>query len=426
MERSHHLQGLFILIAIIAIGGLYLWQNNQPSIMVSVPATTPTAPDAPPAEWQAALEAQLATASTPLPTPDLDLPAFVPPTLPPTTEPEAVLIEPEQILNTPWPTPTLAPPTEIVPTVPGPTPFPSPTGVFVAQNNEPVGFEPPPEQVPLSPHANDHFWLVRPVDASANSESLFYYPFGSDGPGNEYRVHHGVDMPNPIGERIRAGGSGIVVWANNGAALVDRDDLDIYPAYGNVVIIEHDFGYRGQKIFTLYAHMSAILVEEGQRVKAGDIIGLIGGTGDVSGPHVHMEVRLGENRYFSAVNPLLWIAPYIGTGVVAGRVTFADGTLADDVLVTLSCRGRVIETTSTYIKPKKPSQTRDWNVVPDPAWQENFVLGDVPAGEYEITATIGERRIIKTITVKAGTTNFVTLGMEPAATPQPVDTKDAG
>ncbi|NLF77699.1 MAG: hypothetical protein GX573_18560, partial [Chloroflexi bacterium] len=83
MERSHHLQGLLILIAVLAIGGVYLWQNNQPSITVSVPAATPTAPDAPPAEWQAALESQLAVASTPLPTPDLDMPAFVPPTLPP-------------------------------------------------------------------------------------------------------------------------------------------------------------------------------------------------------------------------------------------------------------------------------------------------------------------------------------------------------
>ena len=421
MERSHHLQGLLILIAVLAIGGVYLWQNNQPSITVSVPAATPTAPDAPPAEWQAALESQLAVASTPLPTPDLDMPAFVPPTLPPSVEPDGALVEPEAVPGSPWPTPTAAP-TDVPLTVSGPTPFPSPTGVFVAQANEPVGFEPPPEQVPLGPHANDHFWLVRPVDASANSESLFYYPFGSDGPGNDYRVHHGVDMPNPIGERIRAGGSGKVVWANNGATLVDRDDLDMYPSYGNVVIIEHDFGYRGQKIFTLYAHMSAILVEEGQRVAAGDVIGLIGGTGDVSGPHVHLEVRLGENRYFSAVNPLLWIAPYIETGVVAGRVTYADGSLADDALVTLSQRGRVVETTSTYIKPKKLDQRRDWTVVPDPAWQENFVLGDVPAGDYDITATIGERRISSTITVTAGTTNFVTLGIEPAATPQPVDT----
>lgn len=423
MERSHHLQGLLILLVVVAIGGLYLWQNSQPSIVVSVPAATPTAPDAPPSDWQAALEAQLAIASTPLPTPDLDMPAFVPPTLPPSAEPDVEVIEPEAIPGSPWPTPTTAP-TDVAPTITGPTPFPSPTGVFVAQNNEPVGFEPPPEQVPLGQHANDHFWLVRPVDASANSESLFYYPFGSDGPGNDYRVHHGVDMPNPIGERIRAGGSGTVVWAANGATLADREDLDMYPSYGNVVIIEHDFGYRGQKIFTLYAHMSAILVEEGQRVEAGDIIGLIGGTGDVSGPHVHLEVRLGENRYFSAVNPLLWIAPYIETGVVAGRVTYADGTLADDVLVTLSRRGRVIETTSTYIRPRQPGQTRDWTVVPDPAWQENFVLGDVPAGEYDITATIGERRITSTITVKAGTTNFVTLGIDPAATPQPADAPD--
>jgi murein DD-endopeptidase MepM/ murein hydrolase activator NlpD len=289
----------------------------------------------------------------------------------------------------------------------------------VAENPTAAGFEPPPEQAPLSLHADDHFWFKRPVDASANSESLFYYPFGSDGPQDEWRVHHGVDMPNPVGQEIRAGASGTVEWARNGSEAPAGDE-GVYPAYGNVVIIRHDEGYRGQTIWTLYAHMSAILAQEGQHVEKGDKIGLVGATGDVSGSHVHTEVRVGENNYFAVHNPLLWIVPYVGRGVVAGRVSFADGRFIDDIVVTLSQNGRVYETTTTYIRPWTAG-ARVWEVVPDPAWQENFVIGDVPAGDYEISVMVGGQRIWRDITVRAGTTNFVALGIEPAATPQPVE-----
>ena len=113
--------------------------------------------------------------------------------------------------------------------------------------------------------------------------------------------------------------------------------------------------------------------------------------------------------------------PYVGHGVVAGTVTYADGTLVEDVIVTLSQRGRVIQTTSTYIKPRKPDQNYDWHINRDPAWQENFVLGDVPEGEYEISVTAGNERITETITVRAGTTNFIALSQTTPATPQPVE-----
>jgi murein DD-endopeptidase MepM/ murein hydrolase activator NlpD len=418
MERTQHLEGLLIVILLIGLGGLYLWQNYQPSVTVSVPAATPTSGDAPAADWQIALEAQLALAGTPLPTPDMGM-AFVPPTLPPTAYSDASIVDPGQIQVTPWPTPTFRP-TNPPPTPFGPTPFPSPTGVFEADSSEELGFQPPPEEVPLSAHANDHYWLVRPVDASANSESLFNYPYGSDGPTNDWRVHHGVDIPNDVGEPIHAGGAGTVIFAGDGATLVEARDLDVYPSYGLVVVIQHDFGYRGQKIYTLYAHMAAILVQKNQHVEAGDVIGLIGGTGDVSGPHVHMEVRLGENKYFSAYNPLLWIAPYLGYGVVAGRVTGRDGQLVEDYIVTLTQRGRVVQTTTTYIKTKRPGQVRDWATISDPGWQENFVMSDVLEGEYEISLTMYGTRISQTINVTAGTTNFVTLGWEAPATPQPV------
>lgn len=418
MERTSHLTGLLILVVLVGLGALFLWQNQQPAVVVVRPAPTFTPGLAPPAAWQLALEQQIAEGGTLLPTTAPGVTAYLPPTLP--AQPGPTILAPDQIAFTPWPTATLRP-TEDVPTAIGPTPLPSPTGVLVAAPTESLDYQPPPEEVPLGAHANDHFWFVRPVDSSANSESLFYYTFGSDGPQNEWRVHHGVDMSNPIGEPIRAGGSGTVVFADNGGVLIESGNIDIYPSYGLVVVIEHDFGYRGQKLFTLYAHMARILVEQGQHVEAGDILGLSGGTGDVSGPHVHMEVRLGENRYFSVVNPLLWIAPYQGRGVVAGQVLAPDGSYVDDVVVTLSQRGRVYETTTTYIKPKRtPDQLRDWHVVPDPAWRENFVLADIPAGSYEISVTVYGQRIARTIEVAPGTVNFVVLGQTVAATPQPV------
>lgn len=417
MERTSHLTGLFIVLILIGFGGLYLWQNHQPSVIVENARPSPTVDaDARP-DWEIALEQQLAGAGTPLATPNIGVTAYVPPTLPPAQG--ATVVAPGQIAFTPWPTATI-PPTNLPPTQTGPTPVPSPTGVFLAPTAD-LGYQPPPEEVPLGAHADDHFWFVRPVDASANSQSLFYYAFGSNGPADEWRVHHGVDMPNPIGEPIRAGGAGRVVFADNGGVLVDVNNIDVYPSYGLVVIVEHNFSYRGQKLYTLYAHMTAILVEEGQYVESGQIIGLSGGTGDVSGPHVHMEVRLGDNKYFHTVNPLLWIAPYQAHGVVAGRVLNQNGEFVDDVVVTLAQAGRAVETTTTYIDPKRsPDQRRDWEVVPDPAWYENFVLGDIPAGEYVISATVYGQRYSKTITVAPGTVNFVILGPEIAATPQPV------
>src|SRR5262249_52982308 len=124
--------------------------------------------------------------------------------------------------------------------------------------------------------------------------ALFSYPYGSDGPQEQtpWRVHHGIDMPNPIGQTVRAAGSGTVIWAGSG--------FENSPSYGNVVEIQHDFGYNGQPLYTLYAHLSAFLVTAGQVVNTGDPIGLVGNTGRVSGPHVHFEVRMGAKSTYGS------------------------------------------------------------------------------------------------------------------------------
>ena len=74
--------------------------------------------------------------------------------------------------------------------------------------------------------------------------------------------------------------------------------------YGNLVVIRHDQLYREQYLYTLYGHLSQVMVSEGQLVTAGDMIGLVGGTGVANGgAHLHFEVRIGTNSYDTTRNP---------------------------------------------------------------------------------------------------------------------------
>jgi len=113
--------------------------------------------------------------------------------------------------------------------------------------------------------------------------------------GQRWRFHSGIDIAERRGTPIYAVGDGTVVRAffNEG--------------YGRMVEIDHGFG-----ISTVYAHCHVIRVREGQRVDAGDLIGTMGSTGRVTGPHLHFEVRLEGH----AVNPLDYL-PRMG---LAGEV----------------------------------------------------------------------------------------------------------
>ena len=97
-------------------------------------------------------------------------------------------------------------------------------------------------------------------------------------------MHGGVDLAGPVGTPIYATADGIVGRSeyNNGG-------------YGNLVEINH-----GQGIQTRYGHLSRRVAEAGQRVRRGDLIGLMGSTGRSTGSHLHYEVRI-DGR---AVNPV--------------------------------------------------------------------------------------------------------------------------
>lgn len=78
--------------------------------------------------------------------------------------------------------------------------------------------------------------------------------------------------------------------------------------YGNYVVIEH-IATEGTVFYTLYGHMreGSIMVAEGTEVKAGQVLGIMGSTGNSTGPHLHFEVRLNENSSNNAVDPF----PYL-------------------------------------------------------------------------------------------------------------------
>jgi hypothetical protein len=98
------------------------------------------------------------------------------------------------------------------------------------------------------------------------------------------RFHAGIDLPAPNGQGVAAAGPGRVTWAGW------RDG-----GWGNLVVIAHRGGVR-----SMYAHLSRIDVRVGDRVGAGFQVGLVGATGDATGPHLHFELRLRG----AAIDPL--------------------------------------------------------------------------------------------------------------------------
>ncbi len=95
--------------------------------------------------------------------------------------------------------------------------------------------------------------------------------------------HSGVDVACHAGDEVRAPNNGVV-------ALVDNMFFS-----GNSIVLDH-----GQGIYTMFFHLSRILVTPGQQVKKGEVIGLVGSTGRSTGPHLHWGVRIQGAR----VDPL--------------------------------------------------------------------------------------------------------------------------
>lgn len=268
-------------------------------------------------------------------------------------------------------------------TLPQPSPLPAPDNapaqspellrfVFPTPGPQPVSaWRPPLYSTPWAPTSYDHFFFSRPIAANEINWPLADYRYG--GIFLPEVVHTGIDIPSRVGTPVLAAGAGRVTWTGYGLYRGVEDETD---PYGLAVAIKHDFGYQGNTLFTVYGHLERIDVLLGQHVEAGDQIGLSGQTGKVTGPHLHFEVRVGRNNYFVSRNPELWLAPPQGWGVLVARVQDSNGDLlhSHTVNVMLKSTGQNWAV-NTYGKGTVNS---------DDYYQENLVLGDLPAGEYVV------------------------------------------
>lgn len=127
---------------------------------------------------------------------------------------------------------------------------------------------------------------INPISPGDPSWLTSSYGYRRDPFTGRLSSHHGIDIAGPFGLDIHAAGDGVVTIAE-----YNRH------GYGNEVLIDHGFGYS-----TRYAHLQELLVEPGEKVKRGEVIGKMGNTGRSTGPHLHYEVRL-NNR---TVNPMYY------------------------------------------------------------------------------------------------------------------------
>ena len=318
--------------------------------------------------------------STPTPSPTHTATATHTPTMTPLPTPTRAPTQAKKAAKTPQPTPT--------PGTPTPTPTPVPRTVLASSLN-----------LPDVASAENHFWFARPFDNQFATWGSAYYPYGTNARG-QYLWHQGMDIQNPFGTPILAVGDGVVVRAG-------PDDVEPYGPrvnfFGQAVLVQHTTRWNDLPVFTLYGHVSKVLVKAGQIVTAGQVIAEVGQGGVALGPHLHLEVRVGSPGYQDARNPYLWMKPDPGYGVIVGRIVDARGYVVPQQLVLLyraAEPNRYWRETFTY---------PDNIVKSDPAWGELFAFGDIPAGGYVVKTNLDGRVYTRPITVTDQATSFVSI-----------------
>ena len=248
--------------------------------------------------------------------------------------------------------------------------------------------------------------LQRPIGGEDRRTIDLTYPYNSNR-GGILEIHHGVEFPNPQGTAVIAAESGEVVFAGN-------DDLTVFGPYtgfyGNVIILRHPAMFDGRDLFTLYAHLSALFVQIGDNIDQGMTIGEVGSTGAADGAHLHFEVRLDENDYNHTVNPVLWFLPVSSpgearTGILAGEILGRYGTPLSALPVTIEKFGKdgaILD--RFYIETYIPSTSTQSH----PSLSENFVLPDIPAGDYRLAFISGSLHEVF-FTLEPGSLGFVKL-----------------
>ena len=256
----------------------------------------------------------------------------------------------------------------------------------------------------VRPARSRHTWFRRPIALTDQPYIDQTYRFGSTMGGN-FQPHQGVEFNNPDGTPVQAIGDGVVVHAGP----AEQGAL--------TVAIKHDRKLTADGkplfVFSVYYHNTTLLAKVGQRVKAGDVIALVGNTGRATNDHLHLEVHAApfdstrlivdpDVRYPPYnTNPELWIAPLPGTGTIAGQVWDSAGQPAYQARIYGLVKLEPRETPFSFI------ETYGRRNHSDPVYHEHFGISDVAPGVYVLGVAIGGKRVYRQVTVEAGKLTWV-------------------
>jgi murein DD-endopeptidase MepM/ murein hydrolase activator NlpD len=280
------------------------------------------------------------------------------------------------------------------------------TQVFMQQETPPI----PPDNTPEPTSFTVQLTSSRP--GAIPSHFIFGRPFKDPNPfwpltelrygsGTNYSsrsgIHTGLDYMAEFGTPVYAIGSGEVTWVGFGI----ESNLGPDNAYGWAVTIKHDTPVYDLAVYSIYAHLNVSHVEIGDRVKEGDLVGEVGLTGNTSTPHLHLEVRLGDASSFITRNPELYIRPLPGHGVLAAHLFNTDGSNLYGQEVHLES----LTDHKTWVVASYGSgaATQDYQL------KENFVIGDLPAGQYAIIIYYGGAELHHSVFIRSGEITYFTF-----------------
>jgi murein DD-endopeptidase MepM/ murein hydrolase activator NlpD len=255
-----------------------------------------------------------------------------------------------------------------------------------------------PTAIPCDPFTADYctsdgrFLFQRPIHPPDNTVVDSSYRYASTANGKR-DPHTGVEFVNKFGTPVYAAGEGTVIFAG-------PDSKPVYMQwpnyYGNLVVIEHP-----DQLYTLYAHLSKILVKPGQKVTTGDRIGEVGETGVAIGPHLHFEVRRGNVEDESSTeNPELWLIPNqnqegIPLGALQLSVVDQNRKLVEKANLTLEHHPEQAQPADLVFY----EETYAKQMLKD---DENLGIGDLPAGFYRMVLLHNGNRYERWVEVKSG------------------------
>ncbi|MDH5507928.1 MAG: M23 family metallopeptidase [Anaerolineae bacterium] len=288
-------------------------------------------------------------------------------------------VQPPTATRTPLPAATLAPSATYTP-IPPPATL-QPTITKLPDN---VGLRTCQSSSQIIP---GHFLLQRPIDPAYVDSVDTTYTYGTTN-GGLLDVHHGVEFVNEYGTPVLAAAPGVVLVAGTDSQERYGPYLGFY---GNLVILQHTFPGFSEPVFTLYAHLSTVLVQPGQQVETGEQVGEVGFSGIATGSHLHFEVRYAANSYNTTRNPENWMVPRSGDdgqarGLLVGYIMNTEGNIryASNVSVEhLPPAGQIAFLSLFHETYASATVNRDDH------WSENFAFGDLPAGRYRVSFVYG-------------------------------------